>query len=356
MTGTNPVTPAIAELLSNHERTLSETAKLCFKACHGQDEDPGKQTLEAVFQDSLQLKVKLNELEKQDGQMAGWDLLASFINCEYQLFKTNKVALRYNPWLSHWVEVVRSWTGNEATFQRRPGLTTAAPGLQQILKTRVEFVKVLLSTSNTSETFEHSSPLEIFLCLQDAPAKDFNVDEYVRMLEEEGIYEPAGSTNVAEGSVNRPTEAVQRNNCINKDDFSYELERDPVTALNRLNTLPVDLQSLELVNSLLFSGSLDDYDPPRLIQDYIQHALRYVERIGLEPHGLQEPSVAVTTRGRKDDQVRAIKLLILFVRNLLARGVINPQSSYFEIQEICVRFIWIKEVRDFRNDLEAGVW
>ena len=186
--------------------------------------------------------------------------------------------------------------------------------------------------------------------------KDFEIDRYVRMLEEEGIYEPASATKTAKGRVKPAKETLQQSKRAHEADFTRELEKNPIDALNRFKTLPVDLQSLELINSLLFSGDLDDYDPPSLMLEYIQHALRHIEHICPEGGSLDGSEAASSMSGRKDDQIRAVKLLILFMRNLLGRNVINPQTSYFEIQEICVRFIWIKEVRDFRVDLEAGAW
>ena len=64
MDTTVEVSPTVADLLCNHNRPLSETARLCYKARHGQDESSGDQTLEVVFAESLQLKARLNDLEK----------------------------------------------------------------------------------------------------------------------------------------------------------------------------------------------------------------------------------------------------------------------------------------------------
>ncbi|KAL9080702.1 MAG: hypothetical protein Q9157_000589 [Trypethelium eluteriae] len=229
------------------------------------------------------------------------------------------------------------------------------PRVQSALRTRVEFVKALL-LSDSTEDFEHSSPSQIFHNLGNSPVKGFNIDRYIRMLEEEGIYEPRTSVKTTQGNGELETGMVYQNKHAFGEDLQYELKQNPPAALDRLRALPVDLRSLELINSLLFSGVLDDYDPPGLMQDYIQHALRYVEQIGLEDTGADGQGPVISANGRKEDQIRAIKLLILFVRNLLTQNVINPQTSYFEIQEICVRFIWVKEVRDFRSDLEIGVW
>ena len=54
----------------------------------------------------------------------------------------------------------------------------------------------------------------------------------------------------------------------------------------------------------------------------------------------------------REAQCRAVKLLLLFVKNLIRKGLVGTDVLYFEIQEICVRYVWIKEVRDFRLWIE----
>lgn len=56
----------------------------------------------------------------------------------------------------------------------------------------------------------------------------------------------------------------------------------------------------------------------------------------------------------REAQIRAIKLLVLFIRNLIRKGVVGPEEIFFEIREICVRYIWIREVREFRVWVEEG--
>jgi hypothetical protein len=48
-------------------------------------------------------------------------------------------------------------------------------------------------------------------------------------------------------------------------------------------------------------------------------------------------------------------VLLLFIKNLIRKGLVGTEVLYFEIQEICVRYIWIKEVRDFKTWVEQGV-
>jgi len=50
-----------------------------------------------------------------------------------------------------------------------------------------------------------------------------------------------------------------------------------------------------------------------------------------------------------------VKLLVLFVRNLIRKGMVGPEQMFYEIQEICVRYVWVREVREFRAFIEEGV-
>jgi len=45
--------------------------------------------------------------------------------------------------------------------------------------------------------------------------------------------------------------------------------------------------------------------------------------------------------------------LVMFMKNLLRKRLLPVQEMAFDLEEICVRFIWIVEVRDFRKFLEG---
>jgi hypothetical protein len=49
-----------------------------------------------------------------------------------------------------------------------------------------------------------------------------------------------------------------------------------------------------------------------------------------------------------------VRLLLLFIKNLMRKGLVGIEVLYFEIQEICVRYVWIREVREFRGWVEEG--
>jgi hypothetical protein len=56
----------------------------------------------------------------------------------------------------------------------------------------------------------------------------------------------------------------------------------------------------------------------------------------------------------REEQIRAVKLLIMFMKNLLRKDMLPIQELAFDLEEIFVRYIWIAEVREFRKFLEGG--
>jgi hypothetical protein len=57
----------------------------------------------------------------------------------------------------------------------------------------------------------------------------------------------------------------------------------------------------------------------------------------------------------KEAQSRHILLLLLFIKSLIRKGLVELDVLYFEIAEITVRYVWIKEVREFRTWAEEGI-
>lgn len=147
------------------------------------------------------------------------------------------------------------------------------------------------------------------------------------------------------------------------------IEADPANALAMLSHLPIDIPSLDRLTLLLQSGDLAEYglDRATVTRHYLQHGLRQIESMasssgsgerGLSGGRMREDGTGPDDgysgpRGR-DAQARAVRLLVLFVRNLVRKALVPPEELYFEIQEICVRFVWIREVREFRAFLEEG--
>ena len=299
--------------------------------------------------------------------------LATILNCEYQLYKLNEATpLRYNPFLSHWVEVVQRW---ERMLAEAPGRENKGYSggrdteSRQIYRVRIEFVKAILSSHNIPQ-LSTKSPKSLYQSLQSWSTANFDLSTFIIILEDEGIYEKSPARETAIPSSSAPHKERQKPNQA----LLSHLESSPTTAIPTLTHLPLDLPSLDLLTELLQTRTLErlSIDPIPVIRDYIQHSLRLVERMGL-PHDNFSAYSPFTIDGMEgnetvdDDyqtgtapahdreaQIRAVKLLLLFIRNLVRKALLPPEDIYFEIQEICVRYVWIKEVREFRAFIEEG--
>ena len=50
-----------------------------------------------------------------------------------------------------------------------------------------------------------------------------------------------------------------------------------------------------------------------------------------------------------------VALLVVYLRNLIASGVLPLDRVWLDVQEVCVRYIWLPQVREFRAWLEGSV-
>jgi hypothetical protein len=164
-----------------------------------------------------------------------------------------------------------------------------------------------------------------------------------------------------------------------KDDLLSRLKTDPTSAFEDLTHLPIALPALDFLTTLITNHtldvanleSIDSIDSKLVVTTYIQHALRLVEYMGqpsdanshIDPP--RQTNIGIDTdtsmldRGR-EAQSRAIRLLLLFMKNLIKRGLVGVEPTdditlYYEIQEICVGYVWMREVREFRVWLDELV-
>lgn len=220
-----------------------------------------------------------------------------------------------------------------------------------------------------------------------SPMRDFCIEPYIHVLEEEGIYEkaplPQSSNSAALPAAKEPAPASESGpdapcspstSASPYDSLLQRLHTSPADALHTLTRLPITLESLELLNTVLTSDDTCKElgtEPADLVREYLQRSLRRVERAD---NARQQPltvpgypSLPSGSTSAADDeengldelvdreaQIRAIKLLVLFIRNLIRKGVVGPAEIFFEIREICVRYIWIREAREFRAWVEEG--
>jgi hypothetical protein len=283
------------------------------------------------------------------------------LNCEYILYALNAhIEIRYNPFLSHWVEAIQRLELDSQTSKA----SSSALGLSRV---RVVLIKIMLSSSNLP-AIEQESPVDLFKC--DWKAEGFDLDYFIKILEDEGIYERSQNHHVTQsqqdstqlesgGELPNPIlNKTPESGYSSKKSITESLQENPENGYQLLTHLPLDLPSLDFLTTMLQDQLYYalNVDPVSVIRDYIQHSLRTIERMdNYDPINNPSPSApdfgeatSEEQRGR-EAQIRAVKLLVLFLRNLVRKALVPPDELYYEIQEVCVRYMWIKEVRDFRS-------
>ncbi|KAL5119813.1 hypothetical protein ACEQ8H_002174 [Pleosporales sp. CAS-2024a] len=369
---TATLTAAEIEALGNFDsRTISDAAHSFHRITTS---EPNRS--ESSFEKSLRIKNTLDYFEartKQDERT-----LAVLVNCEHALWLANKdTLLKHNPFLSHWVEAV-SRLQQQAT-QAQP--THASPddvSASNISTVRAMWIKMLLQGEDLAQAVVQTPQgLSKFL-LREGLRTPFDLKPYVSMLEDEGIYERtlepvaivASATtrpqisDRSSGSSRKPLDVtISAEDAIQKrkGDLIRRLGMDPDTAIFEITRLPISLTYLDFLTTMLSEHTLEKHsiDPPPVITQYIQHALRTIERMGRPPlpslDGSEMRVEGEVLEYGKEAQSRHILLLLLFIKSLVRKGLMELETLFYEIAEITVRYVWIKEVRDFRSWAEEGV-
>jgi hypothetical protein len=297
------------------------------------------------------------------------------LNCEYQLHKINSaIPLRHNPFLSHWVEALQRLEGITKAPSKVVEAADKTGALDQasIAAARRKVIEAIL-VSNSLSSLASKTPRSLLesSTRSQTLSHSFDLTPYITMLEEEGIYEKKSTATNPSAS----TSATQVKPRSWKQCILDDLDSAPETAIEALTHLPVDLQCLDFMTQLIQDETLqaNSIDPFPVLQNFIQHALRQIEQMGdpassSETFGAPTSSSAASPPAEPEDkpsvamfpdlpedaghgreaQTRAVKLLLLFLRNLVRKDLVKPDEIYFEIQEICIRYVWIKEVREFR--------
>ncbi|KAF2126852.1 hypothetical protein P153DRAFT_263925, partial [Dothidotthia symphoricarpi CBS 119687] len=329
--------------------------------------------LESGFDESMRIKNTLDTIEATSREAPSWNTLALLVNCELRLWRLNEnTPLRHNPFLTHWVDALLPWAASSAARGRahatEPGITT-----EMMFLTRVGLIKAMLHRANRHEDsseFCGTSPRDLYNAFVRTPtqvyldSQPFDIAPFLRMLVEEGILEPEATPDGHETLPTPPSTAAPtpsetygspRLNDFQqwKQDILEKLQTAPVPTVLEITHLPLELSYLDFLTTLLVDHALEEksIDPEPVITSYIQHSLRSIEQMGRPPGSgpvVQGSAGEVVDHGR-EAQSRAVKLLLLFVRNLIRKELVGAQVLYFEIQEICVRYVWIKEVREFKR-------
>ncbi|KAF1924112.1 uncharacterized protein M421DRAFT_26927, partial [Didymella exigua CBS 183.55] len=345
------------------------------------------------FEKSMRVKGMIDELAVRVQTEPNWRSLAALLRSEYRLWKLNvDTPIRVNPFLSHWVEAILRL--NAATQGYRPildnkGAIHGAISALDIAATRLEMLKELLKYG--SEALMTATPQSLFTTR--FPPKPFDIRPFIRMLEEEGIYEPSPAApppnlTIASRFAHTDTPSPSASS-IDSPDIAMahlpmklplpapgtkwkelillNLETQPAVAVHQLTHLPIAIAALDFLTTLITGLKLGacNLNPKSLVLSFVQHALRIIEHIGQPPDPTSPPppetDIGMPTffgYGR-DAQARAMQLLLLFVRNLMNRGFVDVYPTgeytlYYDIQDICTQYLWIKDVRDFKAWIDEG--
>ncbi|KAI8943220.1 hypothetical protein NX059_001244 [Plenodomus lindquistii] len=313
-------------------------------------------------------------------------------------------SVRCNPFLAHWVEVLRRADGRTVDVEVLGGKVEGdvEVSAEVVDAVRVEWIQRILSCAEADgDALGAMTPRQVFEMAGTSAKKGFEIEPYVRILVEEEIldksYLPSTSTSTATATASsasppltngHPTHNPQPTPHYAHTDWKqtllFNLSKDPSTAVRDLTRLPLQLPHLDFLTKLLTDHTLEAHsiEPIPVILSYIQHSLRTIERMEAPP--LPSSSTPVNTNTNtstnthnntntnngegpedenedetiweygKEAQTRSVKLLLLFVKSLIRKGLVGVDVLYFEIQEICYRYVWIGEVRGFRKWVEEG--
>lgn len=346
-----------------------------------------------AFGKSLRIKGMIDELAAKVQTEPNWCSLAALLRSEYRLWKLNlDTPIRFNPFLSHWVEAILQL--NAVTQGYRPILddrhvTNGAISNLDIAATRLEMLKELLKYGG--EALMTATPQSLYTTR--FPPKPFDIRPFIRMLEEEGIYEPSQTipppnltvpSRLAQTDPPSPSASSTDSPNVSMTDLSMKpapqapglrwkelillnLEHNPTAAVHQLTHLPIAIPALDFLTTLITGMKLTTHNisPKSVVLFFVQHALRIIEHAGQPPHTTSLPpsetDIGTSTffgHGR-DAQTRAMQLLLLFVKNLMNRGFVDVYPNgeytlYYDIQEICTQYLWMKEVREFKAWIDEG--
>lgn len=340
------------------------------------------------FEISLRIRNTLVAYEEKARTEPSEQVLAVLLNGEYRLWIMNSgTEIEVNPFLSHWIEaIVRlEKAAAEAPHNAVVANSSAHNAIttEEICAIRADVIKSLIWVGN----MQGLSPQET---RQLAVRKDllsvahFGIRRYMQMLVDNDIWDPSDMPELPEqeeeeeeeeeaapngkNAVHKPVVQEEKNPEQWQQVMLRKLKQQPDNAVEELTRLPIELTYLDFLSKLLDDRTLEKYhiDSSSIIVPYIQHALRLVEKMEAPPPTTEqdlptngspadgvENGTTIAEYG-KEAQSRAVILLLLFIKNLIRKDLYSTGLLIYEIQEICVRYVWLKEVREFRTWIEEG--
>ncbi|KAF3046912.1 hypothetical protein E8E12_007078 [Didymella heteroderae] len=362
------------QCLSNLSRQNDEVLREVDHISTLREDGPG-----GAFEKSMRIKRMIDDLEAKVQTEPSWTALAALLRSEYRLWKLNvETDIRVNPFLSHWVEVILKLHADTQGYQ--PVLEDddgdfgkGALSCQDIAAARLEMLKELLKYGE--EALTTATPRSLYITR--FPPKPFDIRPFIRMLEEEGIYEPRTAptpppnltvpSKVADMDPGSPGASSVGTPVNSSTDLTYKpapptlglkwkesillnLETDPPLAVHQLTHLPLAITALDFLTTLITASKLATHgiDPKSVVLSFVQHALRIIEYARQPPDPASESplqtDIGVNTYfgyGR-DAQIWAVRVLLLFVKNLIQKGCVDVYPNkeytlYYDIQEICTQ-------------------
>lgn len=129
--------------------------------------------------------------------------------------------------------------------------------------------------------------------------------------------------------------------------------------------VPITLPALEIVNDVVLSKTpLLTYDEVCiLVHEVLENGIRSAEAMGglgaavrgLDSNGMSPGGGAGGMAATRQAQSRHVKLLCLFIQSLLRNDVVDLQQLYYQIQDIGVKFMFVKEARELWRAYCANV-
>ncbi|KNG45496.1 hypothetical protein DDE82_007233 [Stemphylium lycopersici] len=375
---TATLTDAEANLLSDPNRAGDQVIRDLDRLSHSlrENADP--------FEESLRVKNTLEAFVHRATVDPSLEVLAAILNCEYRLWKMNEaISMESKPFLSHWIEALMGIEAQLAAWQletstgnnfRENTVTT-----DEIWRIRATFIKGMLVEKPLSPQEPTWRAYQMML-ENEASLPSFDIAPYMQMLVETGIWnelpeanghaveEPAQKqkqTSKERRASRRAKAHTSNGSSLWQDDMLQKLQETPDIAADELSHLPLEISSLDFLTKLLVDDTFKEFeiDGPHVVLRFIQYALRLVEKMGAPP-----PTSELTTNGNtngmdsgtpiveygKEAQTRSISILLLFIKSSMSKGKMDAGLLIYEIQEICTRYCWMKEVRDFRAWVEQG--
>ncbi|KAI4676418.1 uncharacterized protein J4E88_007336 [Alternaria novae-zelandiae] len=344
------------------------------------------------FIESIRVKNTLDAYVQRAKLEPTLPALRLILNCEYKLWKlAEETPMKHKVYLSHWIEALQEINNEAAEGQEDKATSNDTVTAAEARRTRAEYIMGLLLWEPSSSK---ASPHLILdrLKMDGVPLATFDLEPYMCMLVETEVWDE-----LPEPKVRAPAQPVQKPTAPAEDEESLhvtqaqevnssqswdeaiirKLKFEPEQAVQELAHLPLELSSLEFLTKLHTNHTFVDsgIDGQDVTIHFIQHAMRLIEKMEAPPSTSQEETTTNgttngtangtangTTNGStngvsngtpiveygKDAQRRAVMILLLFIKSSITKGFVEAGALFYELQEICIRYIWIKEVRDFK--------